>query len=228
MLALQRKLGRLLLGRRWSGGFRRRHERSERRGILHGDIREYFAVERDARSLEAVNQLAVRQAVLAGGSAHALNPQAAILALLDAAGALGIAIGAIGRFLCGLVELALGEGKSFFPLEVLLAPCPALGAAFYACHGFFLLGGKQNGLRRREEKHASHNGFVSRYELLGRVQGSPFGEQLIFAAHRPAGTREALPGAILRSFRSAFSFYWHDSRHAIVAKKFFTRTAASA
>src|SRR5260370_29825701 len=98
MLALQRKLGRLLLDRRWSGGFRRRHERSERRGILHGDIREYFAVERDARSLEAVNQLAVRQAVLAGGSAQALNPQAALLELLDAAGALGLTIRAIGPF----------------------------------------------------------------------------------------------------------------------------------
>src|SRR5260370_6955936 len=92
MLALQRKLGRLLLDRRWSGGFRRRHERSERRGILHGDIREYFAVERDARSLEAVNQLAVRQAVLAGGGAHALNPQAAILALLDPPGGLGLSL----------------------------------------------------------------------------------------------------------------------------------------
>src|SRR5260370_30935694 len=107
MLALQRKLGRLLLGRRWSGGFRCRHERSERRSILHRDIREYFAVERDARSLEAVNQLAVGQAVLAGGSAHALNPQAAILAPLDAAVAPGIAYSALGCLLCGLCDASL-------------------------------------------------------------------------------------------------------------------------
>src|SRR5882757_9252813 len=99
-----------------------------------------------------MDQLAVGQAVVACGRSKALNPKLAILALLDAAVALGVAIGAIGRFLRGLVELALGEKKAFCPLEVLLAPCPALSAAFYACHGFLLFFGKQDALRRREEK----------------------------------------------------------------------------
>jgi hypothetical protein len=35
-----------------------------------------------------------------------------------------------------LVELALGEEETFRPLEILLTPSPALGAAFYAWHGF--------------------------------------------------------------------------------------------
>src|SRR5712664_4248120 len=136
--ASARRLGLLRLGWRRSGGFRCRHERNECRGVLHGDIREDLAVESDAGSLEAVNQLAIGQAVQAGGGADALNPQAAVLALLDAAVALGVTVGAIRGFLCGLVELAFGEEKAFCPLEVLLAPCPALGAAFYACHGFLL------------------------------------------------------------------------------------------
>src|SRR5882762_4982482 len=160
------RLGLLCLGLRRGGGFRCRHEGRECRGVLHGNIREHLAVESDTRGLEAVNQLAVGQAVQAGGGADALNPQAAVLAFLDAAVALGVTIGAIGGFLCGLVELALGEEKAFCPLEVLLAPCTALGAAFYACHGFLLLGGKQNRLRRRKEKHASCNGFVSGMNCL--------------------------------------------------------------
>src|SRR2546422_2365190 len=83
-----------------------------------------------------MNQLAVGQAVVSCGCADALNPQLAILAFFDAPVALGVTIGAIGGFLGGLVELALGEEKALCPLEILLAPCPALGAAFYACHGF--------------------------------------------------------------------------------------------
>src|SRR6267143_598054 len=113
-----------------------------------------------------MNQLAVGQAVVSCGGPDALNPELAILALFDAAVALGVAIGAIRGLLCGLVELALGEEKAFCPLEVLLAPCTALGAAFYACHGFLLLGGKQNRLRRRKEKHAPCNGFVSGMNCL--------------------------------------------------------------
>src|SRR5271165_677114 len=82
---------------------------------------------------------AVGNAVQAGGRADALNPQAAILAFFHTAVALGITIRAIGRFLSGLIQLALGEEKAFGPLEVLLAPGSALGAAFYARHGFVSL-----------------------------------------------------------------------------------------
>jgi len=71
-----------------------------------------------------VNQLAVGQAVVAGGGADALDPQFAIFALFDAAVALGVAVGAIGGFLRGLVELALGEEKAFCPPEILLSPSP--------------------------------------------------------------------------------------------------------
>jgi len=89
-----------------------------------------LAVEFDSGRFEAVNQLAVSEAVQAGSRADALNPEAAILALLDAAIAEGVTIRAIRGFLRGLVQLAFGEEKTFCPLEIFFAPCPALGAAF--------------------------------------------------------------------------------------------------
>src|SRR5260370_13501747 len=155
----QRKLGALRLGWRRGGGLGFGRKLREAGGVLHRDVREDFAVERDARGFQPVNQLAVGQAVQPRSGADALNPQAAIMALLGTAVAEGIAIGAIGRFLSGLIQLALGEEKAFGPLEVLLAPRPALGAAFYACHGFLLFLEKQDRLRERENAYS--NGFVS-------------------------------------------------------------------
>src|SRR5260370_42654154 len=116
MPALQLKLRRFLLGWRRSGRSGFFHELRECRGVLHRDIREYFTVERDAGSLEAVDQLAIRQPVVSRGGAHALNPQAGILALLDAAVAFCVAVGAIGGFPRRFVELAPGYVKASWPL----------------------------------------------------------------------------------------------------------------
>src|SRR5579859_1225618 len=105
-------------------------------GVFHGNVSQDFAVEGDARGLQAMDQLAIGDAVLASSGSNTLNPQAAILPFLYAAIAKCVAIRSIGRFLRGLVELALGEEKSLGPLEVLLTPGPAFSAAFYAWHGF--------------------------------------------------------------------------------------------
>jgi hypothetical protein len=120
-------------GREGLGLFR---ELGEAGHVLHSHIREHLAIDPDAGGLQAVNELAVGQAILASGGTDALDPQAAILALLHAAIALCIAIRAIGGLLSGLVELALGEEEAFGTFKVLLAPSPALCAAFYAWHGF--------------------------------------------------------------------------------------------
>jgi len=79
--------------------------------VFHRDVSENLAVEFDSGRFEAVNQLAVSEAVQAGSRADALNPEAAILALLDAAIAEGVTIRAIRGFLRGLVQLAFGEEK---------------------------------------------------------------------------------------------------------------------
>jgi hypothetical protein len=83
-----------------------------------------------------VDQLAIGQTVQASGGADTLNPQAAVLALLDTAIAERVTIRAIGGFLSGLVELALSEEKAFCPFKILLTPSSAFSAAFYAWHGF--------------------------------------------------------------------------------------------
>src|SRR5262249_31431845 len=108
----------------------------------------------------------------------ALDPQPAVLARLGAPVAERVAVGAIGGLLRGLVELALGEEKAFGPLEVLLAPRPALGAAFYPGHGSAPSWGRRSGpalpdgfdgLRkpyrlRRQATALLRNGFASGVE----------------------------------------------------------------
>jgi hypothetical protein len=132
------------LGRKRFGLFDKQHKS---RSIFHGDIGKHFAIELHTRSFQAMNQLAVSDAIQTCGSADALNPQPAILPLLDATIAKCVTIGAIRGFLRRLVQLALGEEKTFCPFEILLAPCTALGTAFYASHRFAPLAA---GLTRRE------------------------------------------------------------------------------
>src|ERR1700761_8462105 len=101
-----------------------------------------------------MDQLAIGQSVQPRGGADTLNPQAAVLALFYAAVAKCITVGAIGGFLCGLVELALGKKKTFCALEILFTPRPAFGAAFYACHvGFSLIEWETTGCAHAR-KHA--------------------------------------------------------------------------
>src|ERR1700722_16900403 len=78
---------------------RRLHQRSESRGVAHSHIREDFPVELDAARLQAVNQLAVSDAVVSRRRADALNPQRAVVALARSTVAVAIAQRAIHGFL---------------------------------------------------------------------------------------------------------------------------------
>src|SRR3974390_2706031 len=138
----------------------------EARSIVYGDIRQHLAVDGHARGLQPVNQLPVAQPVLPGRRADALNPQPTVLPLLHAAVALRITVRTIRRFLCRLVKPALGEEEALGPLEILLAPSPALSAAFYAWHGFtpsIKWETKRVAVKREAKPRAgaSSNGFVS-------------------------------------------------------------------
>jgi hypothetical protein len=194
------------LGREGLGLFR---ELCESGHVLDGHVREDFAVDGDACSLQAMNELPVGQTILASGSADTLNPQTAVLALFHAAIAFCVAIRAIGGFLCGLVELTFGEEETFRPPEILLAPSPALGAAFYAWHGFSpSYVGNQTGCVETREC-ASGNGFVSDVICCGKnfrpylqlrwhenqrsreTGQSPPLRAPANGAERPAGTRSA-------------------------------------
>src|ERR1700719_960143 len=108
-----------------------------------------------------MNQLRVSDAVQSRCGPDALNPQPAILPFFYAAIAEGIAVGTIGSFLRGLVQLALGEKKTFCALEILLSPRTAFSAAFYACHlGFSLMKWETTGCAHAQ-KRAYSSGFVS-------------------------------------------------------------------
>src|SRR5919112_4261867 len=68
--------------RRLSGGI---GKSAERLGVAHGDVGQHLAVELDAGQLEAVDERAVAQAILARGGVDAHDPQAAEVALAVAA-----------------------------------------------------------------------------------------------------------------------------------------------
>src|SRR5271170_3086245 len=125
------------LGRR--GGLCAGYQACKGGSVFHRDVGKDLAIERNARGFQAVNQLAIGQSVVAGGCADALDPELAILAFLYAAVALGVTVGAIRCFLCGLIELAFCEKEALCAFEILFTTGAAFCATFYACHGFFSL-----------------------------------------------------------------------------------------
>jgi hypothetical protein len=191
--AKRKLLGRFLFLLRWrscSSLFRQQLECSR---IFHRNVGQNFAIEIYTRCFQPMDQLPVGDTVQSRSGPDALNPQPAILPFLYAAIAKCIAIGTIGSFLRGLVQLALGEEKTFCALEILLSPRTAFCAAFYACHlGFSLMKWETTGCAHAQ-KCAYGNGFVS-----GRTEPRVFTARrtLNAARYRPAGTREALPGAM--------------------------------
>jgi hypothetical protein len=136
-----------------------------------------------------MNKLTIGDAVQTRGSADALDPQSSILPLFYAAIAKRIAVGAIGSFLCGLVQLALSEKKTFCALEILLSPRTAFSAAFYACHlGFSLMKWETRGCANAHE-HAYGNGFVSGRTPEPHILAMK--RTMDAVRYRPAGTRES-------------------------------------
>src|SRR5260221_4893961 len=207
------------LGRECLGLF---GELREAGGVLHCHVSQDFAIEGNSRGFQAMDQLAIGDAILTCSGADALNPQAAILALLYTAVAECIAIRAIGRFLRGLIELALGEEKALGPLEILLTPGPAFSAAFYAWHGFAPLVFRETKrvAERRENAPSQRVCFRGICSCLaawppegGRYMAglTPGTIRSPKRAERPAGTRVALPGTFCETGVSRFLHGRHKS-----------------
>ena len=110
---------------RVSRGFRRGlgllGERRKRRGARDGDLRQTLPVERHAGVLEAVDELPIRQAVLACGGVDADDPQPAEIALLAATADERVLERRVDRFLGGTIQLALVGEISLGQPEQLLA-----------------------------------------------------------------------------------------------------------
>src|SRR5262245_61131871 len=98
-----------------------RHQLAESRRVLHGEIGQLLAVQRDARGLESGDERAVREPVFAGGGVDAHDPQTSEVALLVAAADEGILERSVGRLFRGAIQLALVAEHSFRTAQQLLA-----------------------------------------------------------------------------------------------------------
>src|SRR5260370_41273409 len=94
-----------------------------------------------------MHEFAIGEPIQARGRADALNPKTPELPLTIAAVAIRITVGAIGRLLGGLIELAFGEEKTLGAAQILLAARAAFGATFYSSHLLFLLRGDRTNRR---------------------------------------------------------------------------------
>src|SRR5436305_2241178 len=123
-------LSRLLLQR----AFRLGDDRAERFRLVHRDVGEHFAVERDAGEVQRVDELAVGQPLGADRGVDALDPQSAEAALLHLAVAVGVLPGLLDR-LAGDPDRVLAA--AVIALRLIEDPL-VLGAAGYAafdaCH----------------------------------------------------------------------------------------------
>src|SRR5207237_7023594 len=114
--------------------FRLGDDRRERFGLVHRDVREHLAVQRDAGEVQRVDELAVGQPLGADRGVDALDPQSAEAPLLHLAVAVGI--------LPGLLDRLAGDADGVLATAVialrLIEDALVLGAGGYtpfdACH----------------------------------------------------------------------------------------------
>jgi hypothetical protein len=226
--SVRKPLGGFLFLLRWRGRSRLFRQQLECGRIFHSYVGQDFAVKIHAGGFQPMNQLPVGDAVQSRGGPDALDPQSAILPFFYAPIAECIAICAIGSFLRGLVQLALGEKKTFCALEILLPPRTAFCAAFYACHlGFSLIKWETTGCADAQE-HAYGNGFVSgrtaeprmftaRRTLMRLVIGRQAPVKRCLARCRFAFQRN---GASLRSTFSCYCISFDRLRLKFFARQF--------
>src|SRR5947207_14756180 len=108
----------------------------ERSGAADRELGEALAIERDAGVLQAVDQLPVREPVLARRRVDADDPQAAEIALLPAAADERVLQRGVDRFFRGAIELALVGVVALRQPEQLLALGAADRASLHSRHSF--------------------------------------------------------------------------------------------
>src|SRR5256885_1055139 len=109
-------------------------QRGKRRRARDGELREALSIERDAGVLQSVDELAVRQPVLARRGVDAHDPQTSKVALLAAAADERVLERRIDRFFRGAIELALVGVIAFRQTKKLLALRAADCSSFYTRH----------------------------------------------------------------------------------------------
>src|SRR5581483_13127 len=108
---------------------------TERRLVVHGELRQHLAVDGEADLAETVDQPAVGKTVDARGRIDARDPQCPELALLSAPVAICILAGLDDRLLGGAIDLAAGVVVALRLAENLLVTAPRRHATLDSCHG---------------------------------------------------------------------------------------------
>jgi hypothetical protein len=109
-------------------------QRREGSGVADGEVGEDFTIDLDAGLAEAVHEDAVAHIVLVSGRVDADDPEAAELALLVLAIAVGVRPATLDIFLGGLPELAAGTEGAASSLHHLLLPLQSRDVRFDARH----------------------------------------------------------------------------------------------
>src|ERR1700722_5912837 len=126
---------RLSSGRRQAGlGFLRNGGKG--RHVVHREIGQHLAIDREAGLVQAVDQRAVAHPAKAGRRIDARDPERAELALLLAPAAIGVLTGLDDRLLRRAEHLAPGIEVALRLLENLLVTPPGDHTAFDSCHVF--------------------------------------------------------------------------------------------
>src|SRR5688572_19094789 len=115
-------------------GFRLLRDRAKRRDVMHGYVGEGLAVDLDSGGLDAGDEPAVRQPEAAGRRIDALDPQRAVVALLQAPAHVRILASLDHRLLSDAIHLAPGVVVALGLLEDFLVPASCDDATFYSCH----------------------------------------------------------------------------------------------
>ena len=129
-------------------------------GIADGHLSQHLAVEANVSLLQAVGQLAVAEAALAGCCVNASNPQATEITLATAAIAVRIPQRLHNLLVCGAEELGVRADVAFSQLEDLFASFAGDVTPFYSRHdGWKLDELNQQKLGRFRLLRSSHSGL---------------------------------------------------------------------
>src|SRR6185312_645694 len=109
-----------------------RHEGRKSLRLVDGHVGQHLAVDLDAGLVEAVDEAAIAQAVLAGGGVDALDPERAERALADLAVAIGVLQRLLDRLLGDANGVLAAAVKALGGLQDLLVLGVAGRASFYA------------------------------------------------------------------------------------------------
>src|SRR5690348_823461 len=137
--------------------------RTKRRDVVHGEIRQHLAVDGDAGLVEARDQAAVGQPELARGRVDAHDPQRAELALLLLAADVGVLLGLGDGLLGNAIDLASGVVVALGGLEGFLVTRTRGDATLDSCHGRLSL---------RVGQHATDTLGVAVANLVGGAQAA--------------------------------------------------------